>query len=486
MHKIIYFFIICLFSACSLSTRLDNTKPKFDNNISFDNNSSYMDTNVSKQWWKSFEDEKLNKIVDLAIKNNNDLKISYLRLEQASAQLGISVSDLLPKLDFSANGAREKTAINALKNQSNKFVYGNDFKMSLNLSYEIDLWGKYRDNYRASKAALKASTYDFESARLSLISNVVKLYFNLASQIKNVNDLNDSYIASLKIYQDSKEKYDLGAISEYDLNQAKISLNQTLSSLSQAKLNKENYEKALKILISNDLNDILYKEEVDFNIFKTYNASLPNSISDDILLQRPDIQSSLQTLMQKNYLVGVARSAFLPNISLNALLGFESFDIDTITNANSKTWNIAGNALMPIFHWGEIANQVDIAKLSKDEAFLNYEKTLKTAFAEIRFANKQNLINKEQFINDLELLKAQEKNYEFATIRYESGDFSFKDFLEAKKDYMNMKVKYNNSVANYANSIIDLIKSFGGGFNSNEDDQINIEQTKESLKEKLL
>ena len=488
MRNIIYLSILFLFSACSLSPDLKNIKPKFDENIIMDKNSTNsIEANISKQWWKSFNDDKLNEIVDLALKNNTDLKITYIRLEQANAQLGISFSDLLPKLDASASAAREKSSINNPKNQSGKFIYGNDYKMGLNLSYEVDLWGKYRDNYKASKAALKASQYDFETARLSLISNVVKTYFNLASSIKNINNLNQAYEASLKIYEDSKQKYELGVINEYDLNQAKISLNQTLSTLNQEKLNKENYEKALKILASNDLNDILYSDFINenYNTFKEYSSNLPNKIQSTILMQRPDIQSSLNTLMQKNYLIGVARSAFLPSLSLNALLGFESSNTSNLTKNNSGTWNIGANALMPIFHWGEIANQVDIAKLTKDEAFLNYENTLKTAFSEIRFAFQQKIINQQQFENDLDLLKAQEKDYEFATIRYESGDFSFKDFLESKQNLMNARVKYNNSMSSYASSIVDLVKAFGGGFNANDNSRENIIQMKEILKETL-
>ena len=96
-----------------------------------ENNSS-----VTKNWWKNFDDENLNKVVDLELKNNNDLKLAFIHMQQAAAQLGIDFSTLLPKFDSNANANRAKTAINAPSNRTGKVNYGNDFKMGLNLNYE--------------------------------------------------------------------------------------------------------------------------------------------------------------------------------------------------------------------------------------------------------------------------------------------------------------------------------------------------------------
>lgn len=161
MNKIISISAIASFtlliSACSLSPNLNIPEANYsiDNKLGAlswekENNSS-----ITKNWWKDFDDENLNKVVDLALKNNNDLKLAFIHMEQAAAQLGIDFSSLLPKFDGSASGSRAKTAINAPSNRTGEVSYGNDFKMGLNLSYEIDLWGKYRDTYRASKSALK-------------------------------------------------------------------------------------------------------------------------------------------------------------------------------------------------------------------------------------------------------------------------------------------------------------------------------------------
>lgn len=142
MNKIISISAIASFtlliSACSLSPNLNIPEANYsiDNKLGAlswekENNSS-----ITKNWWKDFDDENLNKVVDLALKNNNDLKLTFIHMEQAAAQLGIDFSSLLPKFDGSASGSRAKTAINAPSNRTGEVSYGNDFKMGLNLSYE--------------------------------------------------------------------------------------------------------------------------------------------------------------------------------------------------------------------------------------------------------------------------------------------------------------------------------------------------------------
>lgn len=475
MYKLIIFASCFLITACSLKPNLEikdvNYTKSLDQNIS-----------INKQWWKAFDDNYLNTLVDQALKNNNDLQIAYMNLQKAYETLGIARSDLLPKLDGSASGARGKTSINAPSNKSNEFAYGNDFNMGLNLNYEVDLWGKYRDTYGASKAKLQASEFDYESARLSLISNVVKTYFNLASLSEQVKILEETTQSYQKTYELKLEHFKLGVISEYELNKFKAELENSRVLLTNAKIQKEANTKALKILTSNDIDDILYNS-IEYKKIGQYELNIPEGIGSEILLQRPDVQASLKILEEKNYLVGVARTAFLPNLSLTGLLGFQSNDLDLLVKHGSNTWNVAGNFAMPIFHWGEIMNNVNIAKLTKDEAFLQYENTLKTAFGEIRLAlfNRQSYYENEQ--NYKNLFLAQSKIYEISTLRYENGVINLADFLQDQRNYLNAKLSYTNSSYELANSIVDVMKAFGGGFNAKEESKENIKAMEENLKE---
>ncbi|EDP6909527.1 efflux transporter outer membrane subunit [Campylobacter upsaliensis] len=472
MRNLIFILTAFLLGACSLKPSLKVGEANFTS----------MDSNVSieKNWWKDFNDSNLNLLVEKALKNNADLKIAYVNLKQAAAQLGIDRSDLLPKLDASANANRAKSSINAPNNKTGAFSYNNSFDMGLNLSYEVDLWGKYRDNYNASYENLKASEFDYVAARLSIISNVVQMYFNSANAYEAMQIYKETMEAYTQTYELKRSLYEIGAIGEYELAQSKAELESVKAQYINAIDTKENYLKALKILTASDLDDVLYKEE-NYQKFTHFAKSLPKGISSTILLQRPDINAALSRLTQQNYLVGVARSAFLPSLSLTGLLGFESGDLDTLVKDGSKAWSVGGKFLMPIFHWGEIYQSVNLAKLSKDKAFITYENTLKTAFAEVRYALSQRKTSLQNYENYKALLEAQEKIYTLASIRYENGSIPLIEYLDARRNLLSAKISYANATYLMANSIVDVIKAFGGGFEANANLSQEIEENAKEL-----
>ena len=478
-----------LFAACSFKPWMDEPEAKFKANVPLnecleqngtkcESKGDKDEVKFDKEWWKIFNDKNLNELVDKALKNNTDLRISFLRFEQAAATLGINRSDLLPKVNASAGATRAKTPKN-VSSTGNSYI-GNSFNLGLNFSYEFDLWGKYRDTYSAAGKAYEASIYDFETARLSLISNVVKLYFNainLNNQVEILSQTVEDYTTSYKL---KETQHGVGAISEYELYNYKAQLEGVKAQLTSLKATRDANNQALMILVSSDLNDILYAT-IPYTKVEDFKVELPQGISSKILLQRPDIRAALARLEQRNYLVGVARTAYLPSISLTGLLGFQSTDLSRLVQGNSVAWSAGASALMPIFRWGEITYNVDIAKLSKDEAYLNYESTLKTAFGEVRTA----LVQRESaFLNEknyADLLESQEKIYNLAQIRYNNGSSSLEDLLNARQSYLNAKLNYESSVYNLLGSVVDIIKAFGGGFDALDDAELNIKQKARSL-----
>ncbi|EPZ0224830.1 multidrug efflux transporter outer membrane subunit CmeC, partial [Campylobacter coli] len=336
------------------------------------------------------------------------------------------------------------------------------------------------DTYRASRSGFKASQYDYEAARLSIVSSVVQTYFNFVNANENEKALKDAYESAQEVYQINYEKFQVGAVGEYEIAQSRANLESTALQYNEAKLNKENYLKALKILTSNDLNDILYQDQA-YQVFKLKDFDIPSGISSTILLQRPDIGSSLEKLTQQNYLVGVARTAFLPNLSLTGLLGFESGDLNTLVEAGSRTWSIGGNFVMPIFHWGEIYQNVNLAKLNKDEAFVNYQNTLVAAFGEIRYALIARKTIRLQYNNAQASELSYKRIYEISKERYDVGEMSLQDYLQARQDWLNATVAFNNTKYSYANSIVNVIKAFGGGFEQGENISKNIEEESKTL-----
>ncbi len=426
-------------------------------------------TNV--KWWEVFEDPTLNELENTALTYNKDLQAAVARVDEARAAVGIATADQLPSLSAAGQSGRAGNNLGSGESQSTANV---------SVSFELDLWGKYRDSYSAAGKAYEASIYDFESARLSIISSVVKLYFNainLNNQVEVLIQTVEDYTTSYELKQ---SQHRVGAISEYELYNYKAQLESARAQLTTLKAARDSNNQALMILVSSDLNEILYAT-LPYTKIENFKVELPQGISSEILLQRPDIRAALARLEQKNYLVGVARTAYLPSISLTGLLGFQSTELSKLAQGNSVAWNAGASALMPIFRWGEITYNVNLAKLAKDEAYLNYESVLKTAFGEVRTA----LVQRESaFMNEknyADLLDSQEKIYNLAQIRYNNGSSSLTDLLNARQSYLNAKLNYENSVYSLLSSVVDIIKAFGGGFNAKDDIELNIKQEARSL-----
>ncbi|TQR33842.1 TolC family protein [Campylobacter sp. MIT 99-7217] len=472
MRKFHLFLFVCIlsFSACTLKPSLKLKEASYTAK-----EQAFL---VDKQWWRAFNDEDLNALMQEALKNNTDLKIAFVRFEMAAENLGIDRSALFPKADGSASGTRARTPKNL--SGAREGSISNQYSLGLNLSYELDLWGKLRDQWGAASKAYEASALDFEVARLSLSANVAKLYFNAINLARQVEILEKSVQSYEETYLLKSEQYNVGTISEYELYNFKAQLDSAKAQLVSAKLNKDANEKALTILVSSDFDKILYSS-FDKKEIQKFNIDLPEGISSGILLQRPDVAAALKRLEQSNYLVGVARAAFLPSISLTGLLGYQSRDLDTLVKAGSGAWSAGASFAMPIFHWGEIKSNVNLAKLAKDEAFLNYENTLKTAFSEIRTAliNRQGAYENE--VNYANLLSAQEKIYSLAQIRYESGSISLNDLLDAQRNYLNAQINFVNSNYEVLSSLVEVFKNFGGGFNTKEDLEDNTQENAKNL-----
>ncbi|TQR61499.1 TolC family protein [Campylobacter troglodytis] len=475
------------FVSCSFKPFYKEPKPSFNANLSLsecinskgavcNNTGGLSEVKFEKEWWRIFNDQNLNSLVVKALKNNTDLKLSFLRFEQAAQNLGIERSALFPKLNASGNALRTHSNKNASALGVSSTT--NNFNLGFNLSYEFDLWGKYKDSYLAASRALKASVYDFEAARLSLISTVIKLYFNsvhLNNQVQILEQTVEDYTAS---YELKNEQFKVGAISEYELYSYKAQLESAKTQLVSLRTSKDANDKSLMILVSSDLNEILYASTDQMEI-ESFKVELPQGISSEILLQRPDIRAALERLEQRNYLVGVARTAYLPNISLTGLLGFQSLELNNL--GSSPTWNAGASSLMPIFRWGEITYNVNLAKLSKDEAYLNYENVLKTVFAEVRTALIERESAFENEKNYADLLSSQEKIYKLAQIRYDNGSSSLTDLLDARRNYLNAKLSYESSVYTLLSSVVDVIKAFGGGFNVKDEKSLNIKEQARDL-----
>lgn len=456
MNKIITILIAALISGCSLRPDMIEIQQEYR---------YQMDVySINESWWESFGDEKLNALIQKSLKNNSDLLIALNNIEKARVSLRLDRIEYLPNISLQGEASKSD------KGYNNPTV--EQFSLSAVLSYELDLWGRVRNKANASEAIYNATKFDYESARISLASSVANSYFLLISlkeQEKILQDTLDSYIKSVEYRAVQLES---GEIDELVYAQTVAAADGAKAQLAQLQTQISQANSALAILVGESLDEILYADVDTASNLPTL-PDVPSGISSEILLKRADIASAIERLRSSNYLIGVARTQWLPQISITGMFGYTSNELDELISSNRSVWNIGGSLIAPLLDFGRAYNNVELANLEQNASFLAYDKAVKSAFGEIRTAldsRKNSIIKATSTAN---LVTSQQKVYDIAQSRYDAGYSSHLELLDSQRSLLSAKLSLSSANLEAVNSVVAVFKAFGGGFEYKPDDEIN-------------
>lgn len=455
----ILIFVSLFFIGCSLKP--DMPVPEIKGEFRY----RYESFNINNSWWQDFHDENLNKLINLALKNNSNLILANLNLQKAKATLELRNKDFLPTLSASFNAQRQgSSGENFGKRQRSTY---NGFSLSGILNYEVDLWGRVENLSNAANASFKASVYDLQSAKLTISSTVAKTYFQLIALNFQKEVLLEAVQTYTKTANYRKNQLDAGAIS-------KIIYIQSLSELNSAKVRLNDIQKAFDLtnatlsnLTNANLNDILYKNAEFTNKFPR-EPEIPQGVSADILLKRPDVASAYEKIKIANFMIGVSKTAYFPKLSLTGMFGFQSNELDSFLVSNATAWSLGGQLVGNVFDFGRTKKNIEISQIDENISIANYDKVLKDSLFEVRNSLNNRKIAKEKFENINILKQNQEEIYNLANNRFETGYSSHLELLDAQRALLSVKLQVINSYLEMINSMVDIYKSFGGGFSTKD------------------
>lgn len=420
---------------------------------------TYESVNIQDKWWQDFKDEHLNLLVDSALKYNSDLALALNNIEISRVKLGLGKLEYLPNISYNTQAVRKNNI--PIKPDSNSQSV---FSVSGVLNYELDLWGRVRNSVDAKKSIYQASIYDYQTAKLTIVSEVVNTYFTLLFLQEQEQILKDTLASYKRTLNYRKNQLDAGMISSIVYAQTQTLVDSATSKLIDVENNIENTNTALAILTGSSYNDILYKNIKTSNTLLKHIPEIPNGVSSDILLRRSDVASALEKLKASNFLVGVSKANYFPKFSLTGVLGYTSLEFDRLFIKHNDDWNVGGSLVGPLLDFGRVKKGVEIANLEQNASFINYDKTIKNAFLDVRTAlvTRQSSIKKQDSMKSLEA--SQRKVYNLANERYNAGYSDHIELLDAQRNYLNAKLGLATSNLEVAKSMVLVYKAFGGGF----------------------
>ncbi len=463
--------LLLLFSACALGP--DFKPPEVETPQAYRFEKVPVAEMINLKWWELFEDPVLYDLVNLALKNNKDLKIAAARVEQARAYLGFTRADEYPGFYIEAGAGTGNFAGGSRSETRNSYAYVGPV-----LNWEIDFWGKYRRATESARGQLTASEYGLRTVQLGLISQVVGTYYLLLDYHQRVK-ISKSTLKSRKESLDIIQKrFDKGIIPELDVNQAQIQLEIAASAIPQYERAAAQTENALSILLGRIPESIrtgkgLMKEPVP--------PEIPTGLPSTLLERRPDIMQARYLLASQTANIGVAEAMRLPAISLTGMVGLASSELSSITSSGG-TWSAGGGLFGPIFEFYKNIRRVEIEEAKTREALFFYENTVLIAFQEVDDALVEIGTYKRQIMAVERKVKAARNAYRLAKLRYDKGVSSYLEVLETERALFSAELELSELKQLYLNGYVKLYQALGGGWIDKEEMQKSVKNVKASKK----
>lgn len=416
---------------------------------------------INIEWWKNYQDENLNLLIKEALKNNDDLKLAVARLEEARARLGLSEANRYPLINANAAALRQKTSDEV--SPLGKGSTDNYFALSASVAYELDLWGKIKNQREAALSALLATSASKEALKLSLTANVATVYFNLVSLDQQMQTTENILNRYKDTYEFRLKQYKHGILDEIVVQQAKAQYDSVKILLENLKEQDAVLKSTLAILLGRTPNEI-FSNRYLIERKLPEPIAIPALLPSKLLENRPDIVQAEEALKAANFQIGVAKAAYFPSISLTGTLGLQSLELDSLIQSSAGIWNIGGNLMAPILDFGRIKSNVKITEAQQKEALIQYVKTVKTAFKEVYDALAKITTSRNKLKAQEEELKALEKVLTLANKKYEKGVTDYLTVLDAQRGYLSATLNLTRLQTEVINNQVVLYKALGGGW----------------------
>ncbi|HZW14260.1 MAG TPA: AdeC/AdeK/OprM family multidrug efflux complex outer membrane factor [Noviherbaspirillum sp.] len=410
-------------------------------------------------WREFFPDPRLQVLIDTALNNNRDLRISALRIEEARAQYNIQSADLWPNLNATASGTRSRTPADL----SVRGVSGisSSYQVGLSLaSFELDFFGRVRSLNNAALAQYLASEEAAQAARITLVAEVAKAYLAERAFEEQYDLARKTLESRESAYKLAKQRFEVGASSALDLRQNETLVQSARASLATLTRQRAQASNALNLLVGTPTASLPAAQPLSEQSIVT---DIPAGLPSDLLTQRPDIRASEQRLQAANANIGAARAAFFPRVSLTAGIGTASNELSGLFDAGSRTWSFSPQMVLPIFDAGRNRANLSLSETRKNIAIAEYEKTIQTAFREVADALTARAALEEQIEAQRAVLEAQTERLKLADLRYQSGVASSLDVLDAQRELFSAEQALVQVRLLRLTNAIDLYRALGGG-----------------------
>ena len=445
-------------------------------------------------WWRQLNDPVLDRLIETALAQNNNLRISGLRVLEAQANLGLARGSQYPQVQVAVGDA---SAVGASESNANTAAGDLDFvqyDLGASLSWEIDFWGRFRRGIEAADANLLASIASFDEARLLLVATVADVYTVIRSLEEQLRLARESVAIQQRSYEIVEVLYENGESSELDALQARTLLLSSQAAIPELESARQQARNALAVLLGlppAELSSVLSGE----GSMPMLPESVAVGVPADTLRQRPDVRRAELQAHAQNALVGVANANLYPSFSLNGYIGLAaSGNTDTTRSgesgfgemfrAESLTYSVGPSFVWPFLNYGRIRNDIRVQDARLQQALIAYRETVLQAMREVEDAMTTLARSKEQDSLLEESVLVAERSSELSLLRYREGFAGYQRVLDSQQALFAQQQRFAANRGTVISNFIAVYRSLGGGWQSESPREYINEETRRQMRER--
>jgi NodT family efflux transporter outer membrane factor (OMF) lipoprotein len=418
------------------------------------------------KWWKNFGDPTLNSLLQKVKSQNLSLQQSALRVYQYQSLLGISNSQLMPTVNLSGSSVSStNSSLQEVTNNSNNLILNS---LAMQLSWELDFWGKFRRGIESSYANYLSTIAAYYSADVSLSADVANTYINIRNYESLIEVANTNLVLQAESLRIASARFKYGATSMLDLSQAQAQYDQTKADIPglYASLKKAQY--AMSLLLG-EVPGYYEKNYGDTKASLKAPPALGVGIPKDLLRRRPDVIQAEYTAASQSALIGVNKAALYPSLSLGGSFGFANSNYGTTSSSNLFSWgnnasSISGGLLLPLFYRGAIVDQIRVQDSIFQQSLLAYQNQVLTAQKEVEDALISISTSKSSSEDLRRAVVAATSAANLSVERYKTGQNDYTTVISAQQSLLKVQNSNIQTTSNQLLGYVAAFKALGGGW----------------------
>lgn len=458
--------LILLLAGCSLAPKYARTPGEVPQEYRFQSLQGQPQPGLNSladlAWWEIFDDRELQNLIRIALEQNYDVQLAAARVAESRARVGSSRSLWLPQAGGAYIFQRQRVSQVSFPPLPRGAPHTGDInQLSLDLFWEVDLFGRWRSLTDAARAEFFSSQWAQQAVFASVVAEMAQAYFELRTLDRQLEIAR----ATLKSFEKSRRlvvmRFERGVVSRQDVAQVNALVHTAGVRIADLKRQISQQENRICLLLGINPQPISRGKPLPALAVR---ATVPAGLPSDLLERRPDIRQAEEVLVAANYRIGAARADFFPRISLTGLFGRQSMDLSDLFTGPAKIWTIGPAVTLPIFTGGRHYFALQETWALRDQALVLYQFTVRQAFREVSdglIAHAQlGDVRREQEA----LVKSNQDYSDLANLRYKGGLESFLAVLDADRQLFAAELDLANVQRDQLLTVVQLYKALGGGW----------------------